>query len=124
MNLVELVQVTSSEEEAEKFLRAKGILKTFNRCPFCGHQKIGKVRRSFFKCYVPKIKLKGMVLGDERKARVYAVEELAEVSPSKGKAYILMMLKFIRNAILLPFALRYVGELKGNGVNLYFQAKI
>jgi 2-polyprenyl-3-methyl-5-hydroxy-6-metoxy-1,4-benzoquinol methylase len=71
-----------------------------------------------------KIKLKGMVLGDERKARVYGVEELAEVSPSKGKAYILMMLKFIRNAILLPFALEYVGKLKGKGNNLYFQAKI
>ena len=71
-----------------------------------------------------KIKLKGMVLGDERKARVYAVEELAEVSPSKGKAYIIMMLKLIRNAVLLPFALGYVGELKGNGVSLYFQAKI
>ena len=71
-----------------------------------------------------KIKLKGMVLGDERKARVYAVEELAKVSPSKGKAYILMMLKFLRNAILLPFAVGYVGELKGNGNNLYFQAKI
>jgi transposase len=51
MNLVELVKVTSSEEEAEKFLRAKGILKTFARCPFCGHQKIGRIRRSFFKCY-------------------------------------------------------------------------
>ena len=51
MNLVELVQVTSSEEEAEKFLRAKSILKTFDRCPFCGHQKIGRIRRSFFKCY-------------------------------------------------------------------------
>ncbi len=73
-----------------------------------------------------KIKLKGMVLGDERKARVYAVEELAEVSPSKGKAYILilMMLKFLRNAILLPFALGYIGKLKENGINLYFQAKI
>jgi SAM-dependent methyltransferase len=71
-----------------------------------------------------KIKLKGMVLGDERKARVYAVEDLAKVSPSKGKAYILIMLKLIRNAILLPFALRYVGKLKGNGGNLYFQAKI
>ncbi len=46
-----------------------------------------------------------MVLGDERKARVYVVEELAKVSPSKGKAYILMMLKLIRNVILLPFAL-------------------
>ncbi len=73
-----------------------------------------------------KIKLKGMVLGDERKARFYAVEELAEVSQNKGKAYILMiifmMLKLIRNAILLPFALRYAGKLKGSG--LYFQAKI
>jgi len=71
-----------------------------------------------------RIKLKGMVLGDERKARAYAVEELAEVSPSKGKAYILMMLKFLRNAILLPFALGYAGKLKGNGLSLYFQAKI
>jgi hypothetical protein len=70
-----------------------------------------------------KIKLKGMVLGDERKARVYAVEDLAKVSPSKGKAYILMMLKLIRNSILLPFALGYAGKLKENGVNLYFQAK-
>ncbi len=70
-----------------------------------------------------KIKLKGMVLGNERKAKVYAVEELAKVSPSKGKAYILMILKLIRNAVLLPFALGYVGELKGNGLSLYFQAK-
>ncbi len=70
-----------------------------------------------------KIKLKGMVLGDERKARGYAVEELVEVSPSKGKAYILMMLKLIRNAILLPFALGYIGKLKENGIYLYFQAK-
>jgi SAM-dependent methyltransferase len=68
-----------------------------------------------------KIKLKGMVLGDERKARAYAVEELMEVSPSKGKAYLLMMLKLIRNAILLPFALGYVGRLKESGMNLYFQ---
>jgi SAM-dependent methyltransferase len=71
-----------------------------------------------------KIKLKGMVLGDERKARVYAVEELAKVSPSKGKAYILMMLKFLRNSILLPFALRYAGKLKENVYSLYFQARV
>jgi 2-polyprenyl-3-methyl-5-hydroxy-6-metoxy-1,4-benzoquinol methylase len=71
-----------------------------------------------------KIKLKGMVLGNERKARVYSVEELVKVSPSKGKAYMLMMLKLIRNAILLPFALGFAGKLKGNGLALYFQAKI
>jgi len=45
MNLVELVKVTSSKEEAEKFLRAEGILKTFDRCPFCGHQKIGSKKK-------------------------------------------------------------------------------
>jgi 2-polyprenyl-3-methyl-5-hydroxy-6-metoxy-1,4-benzoquinol methylase len=70
-----------------------------------------------------KIKLKGMVLGDERKARAYVVEELMEVSPSKGKAYILRVLKFLRNDILLPFALGHIGKLKENGINLYFQAK-
>jgi hypothetical protein len=53
-----------------------------------------------------KIKLKGIVLGDERKARAYVLEELMEVSPSKGKAYILM---------------GYVRKLKGNGFYLYFQ---
>jgi 2-polyprenyl-3-methyl-5-hydroxy-6-metoxy-1,4-benzoquinol methylase len=71
-----------------------------------------------------KTKLKGMVLGNERKARAYRVEELVEVSPNKGKAYMLMMLKLLRNAMLLPFALGYVGKLKGNGLTLYFQAKI
>jgi len=66
-----------------------------------------------------KIKLKGMVLGDERKARGYAVEELVEVSPSKGKAYTLMMLKFLRNAILLSFALEYARKLKGNVTDIF-----
>jgi len=72
-----------------------------------------------------KIKLKGMVLGNERKARVYSVEELAKVSSSKGKAYILiilMMLKYLKNAMLLPFALGYIGRLKEKGTYLYFQA--
>ncbi|MFZ8830538.1 MAG: hypothetical protein ACO2OO_03785 [Candidatus Aenigmatarchaeota archaeon] len=65
-----------------------------------------------------------MVFGDERKAKVYVVEELVKVSPGKVKAYILMMLKLIRNAILLSFALGYVGRLKENGYFLYFQAKV
>jgi len=67
-----------------------------------------------------------MVFGDERKATVYAVEELAKVSPNKGKAYMLMMifmmLKLIKNAMLLPSALGYVGKLKEKGTGLYFQA--
>jgi transposase len=39
MNLVELLQIASSEEKAEEFLREKGILKTFDSCPFCPCQK-------------------------------------------------------------------------------------
>jgi len=35
MNLVELLQIASSEEKSKEFLREKGILKTFNSCPFC-----------------------------------------------------------------------------------------
>jgi hypothetical protein len=54
-----------------------------------------------------------MVLGDERKARAYGVEELVEVSPNKGKAYILMILKLIRNAVLLPFAFGVCWKVEG-----------
>ena len=81
-------------------------------------------KKLFGNLYKLKIKLKGMVFGDERKAKVYVVEELVKVSPGKVKAYILMMLKLIRNAILLSFALGYVGRLKENGYFLYFQAKV
>jgi hypothetical protein len=35
MNLVELLQIASSEEKAEGFLRERGVLKTFDSCPFC-----------------------------------------------------------------------------------------
>ena len=51
MNLSELVKIASSEEKAEKFLRLRGILKTFENCPFCKSESIGKVRRNFYKCY-------------------------------------------------------------------------
>ena len=47
MNLVEVVEIASSEEKAEEFLRAKGVLKTFACCPFCGNKSIVKVRRNF-----------------------------------------------------------------------------
>ena len=35
MNLVELLQIASSKEKAEEVLRAKGVLKAFDSCPFC-----------------------------------------------------------------------------------------
>jgi predicted SAM-dependent methyltransferase len=50
MNLVEIVKVTSSEEEVEKFLRTKGILKTFVR--FKGRRKVrrGRSKRVRYQC--------------------------------------------------------------------------
>jgi transposase len=51
MKLSELISIAGSEEKSEEFLRAKGILKTFKFCPFCGGKSIGRVRRNFFKCY-------------------------------------------------------------------------
>jgi len=47
MNLLELLQIASSEERSEEFLRQKGVLKTFDSCPFCNAKNIGKVRRNF-----------------------------------------------------------------------------
>jgi hypothetical protein len=51
MNLVELLQIASSEEKAEEFLSEKGLLKTFDSCPFCHAKDIGRIRRNFYKCY-------------------------------------------------------------------------
>jgi transposase len=51
INLTELINIASSEEKAEEFLRAKRVIKTFKSFPFCGSITIGKVRRNFFKCY-------------------------------------------------------------------------
>jgi transposase len=48
MNLVELLQIASSEEKAEEFLREKGVLKTFDSCPFCHAKNVGKIRRNFY----------------------------------------------------------------------------
>jgi 2-polyprenyl-3-methyl-5-hydroxy-6-metoxy-1,4-benzoquinol methylase len=59
-----------------------------------------------------KIKLKEMVLRDERKEKAYRVDELAKVSPSKGKAYMLIMLKLIRNAMLFFPCFGICGEIK------------
>lgn len=51
MDLVTLAEAITDEQKAEDFLRARGILKTFTQCPYCGNIHFGKVRRNFFKCY-------------------------------------------------------------------------
>ena len=51
MRLATLSKVVSEEQEAEKFLREKGILKEFRSCPYCGKKRFGRVRRNFYRCY-------------------------------------------------------------------------
>ena len=70
-----------------------------------------------------KTKLKALALGDRRKALAYAVEDLPKVSQRKGMALGLMVLKLIRNALLLPLAIPYIGKLKGNDIFIFFMAK-
>ncbi len=40
MNLVELTHYTNDEESAETYLRERGILKTFEECPYCQSKRI------------------------------------------------------------------------------------
>lgn len=51
MNLIELQQYTVDEEKAEEYLRDQGILRTYDHCPFCQGTRIGRIRRSKFRCY-------------------------------------------------------------------------
>ncbi len=44
METIKLIKVASSEEEAEKFLREKGILKTFTHYPYFGSEWRGRDR--------------------------------------------------------------------------------
>ena len=51
MNLTELAQYIGEEEKAEQALLESGILKRYITCPFCGEDRIGRVRRFKYKCY-------------------------------------------------------------------------
>ena len=51
MNLIDLQQYTISEEKAEEYLQAQGILQRFDHCPYCESNRIGRVRRGKYKCY-------------------------------------------------------------------------
>jgi 2-polyprenyl-3-methyl-5-hydroxy-6-metoxy-1,4-benzoquinol methylase len=70
-----------------------------------------------------KIKLKTTITKNKMKAKEYSIEELEKAGKDRIKAKLFKVLKLIKNLILFPFILPYVGSLKGNGINLYFQAK-
>jgi transposase len=51
MNLIDLQQYPISEEKSEDYLKAQGILQWYDKCPYCGNTRIGRVRRGKYKCY-------------------------------------------------------------------------
>lgn len=51
MNLVDLQQYIADEERAEEYLRSQGILRTYDRCPWCASTSIGRIRRTKIRCY-------------------------------------------------------------------------
>jgi len=109
----------------EKVLKLSGFSEvSVRRLDFPFKELFPYVERKFFgNVDGLKHKLKAMVVGSERRARVYAVEDLDKVSEKKALTTVLKALKLRRSLALLPFALLYLGKLKGNGINLYFQAK-
>ena len=73
-----------------------------------------------------KIKVKGWFIGDERLAKAVAVDRLDEIVITKGgipKLFLLKVLRYVRNLLLLPFVMPYIFNRKQRGPNIYFQAK-
>ncbi len=82
MDLIILAEVIRDEQKAEDFLRAKGILKTFTQCPYCGNIHFGKVRRNFFQCY---------------RCKKWGQEKIKEVEVLKIRYQFLVFLKEVVN---------------------------
>jgi len=79
----------------------------------------------FGKLYELRNLVKGLVLGDKRKATAY-VDDIVASSTSyseKIRAYTLKGIKLMRNVLLFPFAFWYMKKAQHQGPNLYFQAR-
>jgi SAM-dependent methyltransferase len=79
----------------------------------------------FGKLYELRNLVKGLVLGDKRKATAY-VDDIVAGSTSyseKIRAYALKGIKLMRNALLFPFAFWYMKKAQHQGPNLYFHAR-
>ncbi|MFZ8861095.1 MAG: class I SAM-dependent methyltransferase [Thermocrinis sp.] len=69
--------------------------------------------------------VKGLVLGDKRKAIAF-VDDIVASSTSyseKIRAYLLKGIKLMRNVLLFPFAFVYIKKAQHGGPHLYFQAR-
>ena len=79
----------------------------------------------FGKLYRLRNLVKGLVLGDKRKATAF-VDDIVAGSTSYSeriRAYLLKGIKLMRNALLFPFAFVYIKKAQHGGPHLYFQAK-
>jgi len=54
MEITILTKYISNEKKAEEFLREKGLLKTFTQYPYCGNNRMGRMRRKNYKYYACK----------------------------------------------------------------------
>ncbi len=63
------------------------------------------------------------VVGDEGLAILTVNDIKRSVSGGLGVRF-LKLLRLLRNAVVLPFAIPYIGKLKGNGLSLYFQGRV
>ena len=82
-------------------------------------------KKLFGKLYKLRNLVKGLVLGDKRKATAY-VDDIVAGSTSyseKIRAYALKGIKLMRNALLFPFAFWYMKKAQHQGPNLYFHAR-
>jgi len=92
---------------------------TYNElCYYVGMKIFGKL-------YKLRNLVKGLVLGNKRKAFA-CVDDIVASSTShseKTRAYLLKGLKLMRNVLLFPFAFAYIKKAQHGGPLLYFQAR-
>jgi SAM-dependent methyltransferase len=92
---------------------------TYNElCHYVGMKIFGKL-------YKLRNLVKGLVLGNKRKAFA-CVDDIVASSTSysdKIRAYTLKGIKLMRNALLFPFAFWYMKKAQHQGPNLYFHAR-
>lgn len=51
MEIIEISKIVADEAKTIEYLQEKGLLQKFEKCPYCGGESIGKVRRNKLKCY-------------------------------------------------------------------------
>ncbi len=51
MKLSELAALAADEQKSEAFLQSRGLVQRFTPFPYCKSERLGRVRRRFYKSY-------------------------------------------------------------------------